>query len=323
MGKKLTTEDFIARAVEIHGKKFDYSESIYVESRHALIIICNTCGEKFKQTPDSHIYKKSGCLSCKNFSHPSEVNPRSRKSRRIMTRNCFTQKATQIHNNKYDYSQIHYVDYHTHIPLICPIHKITFNIKPTKHINSKQGCPKCSLNALSEKFRMSDDKFIEKSKQMHGDNYLYDKLVYINAHRNITLICKTHGDFEVKPSDHLWGGNGCPRCKKSKGEMRIISYLESNNMKYICEKKFNDCKQHTHLRFDIYIPSKNTCVEYDGEQHYRSVKIFGGDKAFMGCQIRDKIKTQYCLDNNIGLIRIPYWDFNNIETILSESLTTT
>ena len=61
-------------------------------------------------------------------------------------------------------------------------------------------------------------------------------------------------------------------------------------------------------------------IEYDGEQHYKAIDCWGGEKALKRCQKRDEIKNKYCKKNGITLIRIPYWDFENIETILTTSL---
>ena len=74
------------------------------------------------------------------------------------------------------------------------------------------------------------------------------------------------------------------------------------------------------MPFDFYLPDYNTCIEYDGELHYKAVDYFGGDDALMNTKCRDEIKTQYCKENNIKLIRIPYWEFDNIEEILNREL---
>ena len=79
------------------------------------------------------------------------------------------------------------------------------------------------------------------------------------------------------------------------------------------------------LPFDFYIPDLNICIEYDGEQHFEPVD-FGGkgkeyaEKRFKAQQKRDNIKTEYCKNNNIKLIRIPYWEFDNVENILKQEL---
>ena len=79
------------------------------------------------------------------------------------------------------------------------------------------------------------------------------------------------------------------------------------------------------LSFDFYLPEHNLCIEYDGEHHYKSVRFNGksiesSEKAFKKTQLHDQIKTDYCLNNNIQLFRIPYWDFKNIEQILEKEL---
>lgn len=104
-------------------------------------------------------------------------------------------------------------------------------------------------------------------------------------------------------------------------EKKIIAkYLDNKNIKYERQYKFDDCRSKDKLPFDFYIPSKNIVIEYDGKQHYEIVDYFGGFDDFVGTKIRDTIKTIYCKENNIKLIRIPYWDFDKIEEILEKEL---
>ena len=120
----------------------------------------------------------------------------------------------------------------------------------------------------------------------------------------------------------------CPYCRdkiQSKGETRIAQYLQIYNKKYQTQYIFEDCIHIKPLPFDfaIFDPSGNLkCViEYDGEQHYKFVKIFHGDEEGFELQKkRDKIKTDYCKKHNIKLIRIPYTEFDNIEQILKDNL---
>ena len=77
---------------------------------------------------------------------------------------------------------------------------------------------------------------------------------------------------------------------------------------------------HRELPFDFYIPDLNITIEYDGRQHYEIIDYFGGLDGFIDTKIRDTIKTIYCKENNIKLIRIPYWDFDKIEKILEKEL---
>ena len=115
---------------------------------------------------------------------------------------------------------------------------------------------------------------------------------------------------------------GCLR-HKSKGELRIKNYLEKKSFLFEEQKTFNDCvnpKTNALLKFDFYLPNYNYCIEYDGEQHFKIIDHFGGKEEFIERQYRDNLKNQYCKDNNIKLIRIPYWDYNNIEKILDKNI---
>lgn len=119
---------------------------------------------------------------------------------------------------------------------------------------------------------------------------------------------------------NLKQNQGCPMCSESKGEKTIRLYLEKNKIDFIQEYRFDDCKHKLQLPFDFYIPSKNLCIEFDGKQHFEVNDYFGGEKEFKETQIRDKIKNDYCRENDINLLRIPYYEIDNIEDILDENL---
>lgn len=113
--------------------------------------------------------------------------------------------------------------------------------------------------------------------------------------------------------------SSCGCLKESKGCNIITNFLDKNKILYIKEYKFSDCKDIRPLPFDFYLPDYNICIEYDGQQHFRPVQSWGGEKTFQNTKKHDKIKNQYCKNNNIRLIRIPYWDYNklNEEYLLS------
>ena len=93
---------------------------------------------------------------------------------------------------------------------------------------------------------------------------------------------------------------------KSRGEIKIAQILNENNISYKEQYCFQDCKNNHCLPFDFYLPDYNICIEYDGKQHFQPVEYFGGEKEFQHTKINDKIKTQYCKDHDIKLVRIPY-----------------
>ena len=160
------------------------------------------------------------------------------------------------------------------------------------------GCPNCQ--------GVRDTKnFLIKSIEKHGDKYDYSKTEYYGKNKKVKIICKIHGEFEQLPTHHM-AGSGCSECKNSKGENIIILFLDQLNIKYKRQKTFDGCNHKKKLQFDFYLPKYNICIEFDGIQHYESIEWFGGDKAFESSKIRDEIKTDFCLNNNIKLIRIRY-----------------
>ena len=92
--------------------------------------------------------------------------------------------------------------------------------------------------------------------------------------------------------------------------------MQSRKIKYIFQKTFDDCADKSLLPFDFYLPEYHICIEYDGGQHFVPIGLFGGEDKFKKQQFHDNIKTQYCKDNNIRLLRIPY--FKNIEEELEK-----
>jgi hypothetical protein len=129
------------------------------------------------------------------------------------------------------------------------------------------------------------------------------------------------------PANRILDTNGCPDCKKSKGELKISKVLElykNNNLIIDFEKQYriNDCKDFRPLPFDFFIKTEESfmLLEYQGMQHNKPIKYFGGELKYRDRVKKDKIKKEYCKNNNIKLIEIPYWDFDNIEKILEDAL---
>ena len=221
--------------------------------------------------------------------------------------------SNKMHNNRYDYTQTIYINARTKVVIICKEHG-TFEQRPDSHLVGSN-CRKCTNYSQ----RLKVDDVINRGNEIHDNKYDYSLMRYNNIKDKVIIICPKHGDFEQTIDNHL-SGKGCMRCKKSKGEMKIRELLINNNISFIEEATFPKCKYKRVLSFDFYLHNYNICIEYDGAQHFKSVAFYGGDTGFKLRLKRDNIKTQYCIDNNIDLIRIPYYDYDNIETILSTKI---
>jgi hypothetical protein len=165
---------------------------------------------------------------------------------------------------------------------------------------------KCKLCYL-ESITFSKEQIVSNIHKIHGEYYKYDFSNLKNLHSKITIKCSKNHIFKQKVANHLQG-KGCPICRESIGERQISKFLEENNITYIRQKKFDNCKYKEKLSFDFFIPDLSIAIEYDGIQHFKPIELFGGQIEFEKSKIRDKIKNEYCLNNNIHLIRISYLD---------------
>lgn len=204
MRKRLTVEEFITRAKQVHGDKFDYSEVIEYKNNHTKVcIICPKHG-KFWQSYQSHVDLRYGCPKCRNEKLADE---------RRKPLNSFIEQAKQQHNGKYDYSQVHYVNNRTKVKIKCPKHGV-FEQCPDHHLQGK-GCPKCGKEERGNSKRKLVGKFIEQASAKHSIDYDYSQVQYVNNRTPVKIICPYHGSFMQSPYSHL-SGRGCPICGKVK-----------------------------------------------------------------------------------------------------------
>lgn len=117
----------------------------------------------------------------------------------------YIQKFQEIHGNKYDYSKVVYTNSRTKIEVICKNHGSFFQT-PSHHLQGR-GCPACQGNNTK-----TTEECVQEFTQLHGDTYDYSGVQYVNNVVKVEIICKEHGSFLQRPSDHLMG-HGCPKCQ--------------------------------------------------------------------------------------------------------------
>lgn len=302
---KKTTEQFIKDAILVHGDKFDYSLSKYCNAKTKIKIICPN-KHIFEQIPNDHL-NGHGCKKCSGWGEMKNNNE------------TFLKRIEEIHGKDIICEETFYKNHNEKVTLHCPKHGF-FEKAPKELLIKKQGCIKCGYEKSSSKNKMSLEVFIKKSNQIHDNKYNYSLVNYKNANTKVEIICPKHGIFLQCPKDHINQLQGCPLCAVSKGEKEILKYLKENNIKYIPQHAFDNCVNEQtgrKLFFDFYIPEYNLCIEFDGEQHFFPLEIFGGAKKFNYLIQRDEIKNKYCKENNINILRIKYNQFKQINNILN------
>lgn len=293
MPSKKSKEQFISNAILKHGNRYTYENVIYINSKTKVQIDCSIHGAFFQQ-PNAHL-NGNKCPSC--------------SGKKVRSTEEFINQCIDIHGNLYDYSNVDYKNNKQKIKIICKEHDNEIELYARSHL-SGVGCTKCKIK-----------KYIPLFKQIHNNYYSYEKSEYNGYNKQIIITCPVHGDFYQNPFYHL-DGCGCSQCTVflSKGELYIKKFLEDNDIYFLQQKRFDDCKNTYTLPFDFYIPHKNTCIEYDGEQHFSPIEYFGGDEIFERQVQNDNIKNEYCNKHNIQLLRIRYGNIENIPSILSKVL---
>lgn len=186
-------------------------------------------------------------------------------------------------------------------------------------ISSEHSCIYCAKESQSKFFSMSKEEYREKAIASNAKVELVGE--YTGCKEYILVKCKKCGELIEIRADHILSGVGCSKCFNSNGETKIKEVFDKYNTKYNFQHKFGDCIYNKRdMAFDFYLQEYNVAIEYDGKQHFEPVKLFGGEKQFKIQQCNDRFKDEYCDKNGIRLIRIPYWEFENIEDILINEL---
>lgn len=373
MRKKLTKEEFIERAVAIHGNAFDYS-LVELNGVHSQIVIkCNSCQNTFKQSAISH-YRGSGCPHCWELKLKTGVNR--------LTANQFSNKY--LLDSRLELIEFNGI--HGQAKVIC-LDCDAVSFKTGNALRRSIKCPECGNGeAINKKWdRKRVERYLSKNDLTllsEGNDFMcmqtyiatdlegfqyefrpndlkngYKPNMFMNsfAFENLKLwvsiyrpeyeiasrgyISNTEGKTTFKYNGFLPKGvNPKFKCKvgafihtktrhpfisETKGEKRIIKFLKNHRLTHDRQKTFSECRYKGLLKFDACVYDRQTpiLIEFNGEQHYSHVKIFHKTyEEFLEAQQRDQIKIDYCKKKGYKLIVIPYWEKENIETILTKEL---
>ncbi|WP_434278963.1 hypothetical protein [Acinetobacter sp. CE-15] len=195
-----STVEFVEKAREKFGDKFDYSKVVYINSQTLIEITCPTHG-RFYQKPQLHINSITGCKLC---------GIESRKKSRALSVDSFIERSSAIHQNRYKYDNVVYSNNTSKVLITCLIHG-DFLQTPANHLKGK-GCIKCANECLRILKKSDSQEFIKKALVVHGGLYGYEKVVYVSAIQEVIIRCSIHGYFTQTPNAHL-SGSGCYICK--------------------------------------------------------------------------------------------------------------
>lgn len=303
MARRKTNKEYREEVNKLTNGEFELVGE-YKNKRTKVNIMHKNCGRVRNVFPQT-FSKNSKCLYCDGGAR--------------LSHDGFVDKVNEIGESEYEVLST-YMKASERVTLK---HKVCGHVWSPISYTFMQGsrCPRCAYENKGKRFSKGKTLFVEEMKLVHGDEYtlLGD---YKNLHHK-TLFRHNDcdGEWETKPIVILNGG-GCIYCSGSKGERRIKRYFDKNKIAYKKEYWFDDCRNEKPLPFDFAVLNDDGevthLVEYDGEQHFEPVDIWGGEVNLKNIKLRDEIKRQYCKENNMPLIEIPYWEYDNVEIILDK-----
>jgi hypothetical protein len=296
--EQIKVQEFIKKSKFKFGNKFEYLEESYTNYNKPVQIICPEHG-KIEITPTTHLNNQYGCILCSKEYKRQE----------------YQQKYLKILKEKYkdyQYPNFKFTHLKQTIEVICPKHgKFTINLK--RHLNGNK-CKKCA----NELLKSNTEEFIEKSAQIHGENYDYSDSNYISSKEYLIIKCKAHGEFLQRPNNHL-NGHGCPICAKecltSKAQQEITEFINQLGFKTVS----NTRTVINPLELDIYLPDQNFAIEYNGLFWHSYDKPETKEEKY-----KHYNKNEKCINKNIKLIQIfeNEWQQNKeiIQSIIKSKL---
>ena len=275
----------------------------YVGMKTQIMHRCLVHDVTWETTPERVLYG-GGCPECKR----DKI-----KNACVKSHQQYIQEVKEV-NQDIDVIET-YVNSKTPIEHYCKKHNVFWNAMPY-NILYGCGCPECGKEKSTNSRTKTHKEYVMEIDIINPDIEVIGE--YVNAHTPILHRCKIDNCEWMALPANIVKGSGCPECNASHGEKQICKWLNDNKVQYLSQHTFDDCRNKKLLPFDFYLPDYNICIEYDGEQHFRPIDYFGGENGFKQRQRNDQIKTQYCKNNNINLLRIPY--FKNIEEELEKFL---
>lgn len=266
MSKKLTQEEFIAKAKAIHGNMYDYSKVVYAGVETPVRLVCPIHGD-FEITPKRHIYKKQGCSKCVG---------------RGLTTEDFIKEARAVHGDRYDYSKTVYIKAKQEVVITCREHG-DFKMLPYSHVKLGCNCPECAGRTPWTK------ELLEKrGREKYGNRFDYSMSNVNGKDGVIKIKCNICGTvFESTPHNHIGGlQGGCPTCRYNYvAESNKIPFNEF--VRRAKEEHGDKYSYHEETYTNISSKTTITCKKHGDFEQYAIAHVNG-----CGCD--------YCARESIG-----------------------
>ena len=312
-----TTEYFINEVYDLVDDEYSVLGE-YINSYTGIKMIHNICGHEWSPTPTSFLNEKR-CPKC--FGNIKKKHEEFVKEVYLINKNIKILGKYSSQRNT--------------IKCQCLIDGHIWHPYPSVLL-SGGGCPKCAGNA-----KKTHEEFIEELNNINTNILVLGK--YININTKIKCQCKIDNHIWYPFPFTILKNTGCPICNQSKGEKECNNILLSKNFVEISNEEYNNLSNVNKLNnkyyipqkefdsliglgggllsYDFFIPKLNLFIEYQGIQHEKYIPGFHESyDDFLKQKEHDRRKREYAKINNIRLLEIWYYDFDNIEDILEREL---
>lgn len=306
MSRKRTNEEFLLEIKKLNPTYDILSE--YINCDTNVLCHCNVHNVNFNATPYNLLKGKVGCELCRR----EKIGKKNRREKED-----FESRLFDVNPNIEVIGE--YIQCKKKIECKCKIHNEIFFATPDHLIQGETGCKQCVQDKYHIGGLKSNEQFMNEMKIIQPNIRVIGK--YDGAKTRIDVQCIKCGHKWSPVASSLVSGFGCPNCASSRGEKRIKEFLNDKNIDFEYQKNFDDLRGVGGglLSYDFYLIKYNLLIEYQGEFHdgtaWQQTEI-----DFLRQQEHDKRKKNYTKRNNIGLLEIWYWDYDNIEQILNEVL---
>lgn len=304
MPSKKTNDEFVKELMDISPTIIPLEK--YINARIKILCKCMVCGNNFSSTPDNLLHGK-GCPTCATV---------KRGLKRRKTNEQFSKEMKEKHPELIVNTE--YKTAFRKVNCTCTICGTNFDAIPA-NLTYSTGCPNCGNKRIGEKLSKPLKQFEEDLYKINPNITVIGP--YIKQSTHIHVKCNICGHEWEPFGTSLLSGAGCPICCMSRGERRIDLYLHNYGIKHEHQKEYNGLVGvgGGNLSYDFLLLDNNILIEYQGEYHDGTALIQTKEE-FKKQQIHDKLKKEYAQENNISLLEIWYWDYDNIEEILDKYL---
>lgn len=273
--------EYILKAREVHGWKYDYSKTNFVDMDTKITVICPKHGE-FEVIAGEHL-KGVNCQKCAREKRRKPLEKFIRDAK-LAERNIFLIG---------DYKSMMEKTWFR-----CSVCGKEWEAVPMK-IQGGQGCSYCNLGVKTT------EDFVKRAKEVHGDRYDYSKAIYRGNTIPLTIICPEHGEFDISPTTFFNRTNPCKKCsRKSKMEHDLMLAFDTHKIRYTNNKTFH--KDLGLKSYDFFLDDYNVLIECQGIQHFSPNEFFGGEEQFIKQRESDLAKREYAKKNGMKLVYFAY-----------------